>query len=978
MFRLALALLCTCVVAGVSAVEYRFPPDAGIIDVKRDFGATGDGVTDDTAALKAAIQTALKGNYRNPRMIYLPIGTYLISEPLKARTHEGPEDGSTWCNGWRCGLFLTGESRERTIIRLRDAAPGFQDPAKAQPVIITGSTGHGKGHDQRKGGFGNEGFQNTLMNFTLDTGSGNPGASGVDFLASNRGTMEEVTVRSGDGAGVAGLDLTRAWPGPALIKNVSVEGFDYGLRQKMMDCSMTYEHLTFSGQRVAAVRAYDSAFMTVRGLVSRNAVPALLVEGKHGIVTMLDSQLTWTGSGTPPPAIVNEGYLTLHRITIEGYATGVAATRDGGPVQPSLDFSAAKAGKIEFYSAREPVRLHEGPIEVPSLPVKETPLFHHSDFAKWANPRNFSVGSRTAGIQEAIDSGAEIIYLPNGTYPIEETIILRGKVCKIMGLEAQVSLGKRSRSTDREPTFRFVGGAETTVILEHLIGGLRVEHAGAGTLVIRKCNMSGYWNTAAGTGPVFIEDVMGGRSRIEYPQDYWARQLNAEFGDEHHLVNFGGRVWVLGMKIEGHTSAIHNVGGVVECHGLYTMIGKGAKPGKTPFVENIEGWLIVPFRVGGQGNYDVKVADTWNGKREQRGGNREYPLTILGQRVDPAAEAPGAPGSARAAVQSHDQVELHWDAAKPGSIALRGYRIERNGDHVVTAPADATTWMDTGLNESTASTWQIRAVDVRGGVSAAVEVSATTSADRTGPVALTAAVWPGDTQVVTIDFDQPLAAAAASKAGSYRFDPVVPVRSATLNVAGDRVILQLGSPVVDGQRYTVHLSGLTDRSQAANTLAEPQISFEAWELGDGLLAEFFDNNTFTGEPVARRVDARITEWWGDSFPVPELTKHPYGVRWSGTVRPRVSGDYVFNIGARAGARLFIDGKLVHDVWNIRNEWTHSKPITLEAGRHYKIVFEGHASSHAGFRLKWELKGENAVPNQFLGPEVLFSGAAKAD
>jgi hypothetical protein len=130
--------------------EYRFPDDAGVLDVKHDFGAKGDGVADDTATLKTAIQTALRGNYRNPRTIFLPAGTYAISEPLKARVHDGPEDGATWCNGWRCGLFLVGESRARTVLRLRDGAPGFGDPAKPQAVVITGSTGHDQGHEKRE------------------------------------------------------------------------------------------------------------------------------------------------------------------------------------------------------------------------------------------------------------------------------------------------------------------------------------------------------------------------------------------------------------------------------------------------------------------------------------------------------------------------------------------------------------------------------------------------------------------------------------------------------------------------------------------------------------------------------------------------------------------------------------------------------------------------------------------------------------
>lgn len=51
----------------------------GPIDAKA-LGATGDGVTDDTAAMQAAIDVSVAGG----RRVYLPAGTYLISVPLTA------------------------------------------------------------------------------------------------------------------------------------------------------------------------------------------------------------------------------------------------------------------------------------------------------------------------------------------------------------------------------------------------------------------------------------------------------------------------------------------------------------------------------------------------------------------------------------------------------------------------------------------------------------------------------------------------------------------------------------------------------------------------------------------------------------------------------------------------------------------------------------------------------------------------------
>jgi hypothetical protein len=58
-------------------------------------------------------------------------------------------------------------------------------------MLALGSTGHGKGHDRRIGGWGNGASRDHPANLTVDPGRGDPGAVGVDFLASSRGgTLE--------------------------------------------------------------------------------------------------------------------------------------------------------------------------------------------------------------------------------------------------------------------------------------------------------------------------------------------------------------------------------------------------------------------------------------------------------------------------------------------------------------------------------------------------------------------------------------------------------------------------------------------------------------------------------------------------------------------------------------------------------------------------------------------------------------------
>src|SRR5262245_31934904 len=69
----------------------------GIVDVKRDYGAVGDGVTDDTFALQASLNDAF-GSILAPhgtasvhlnKQVYIPPGNYKITSPLQVTYRHG-------------------------------------------------------------------------------------------------------------------------------------------------------------------------------------------------------------------------------------------------------------------------------------------------------------------------------------------------------------------------------------------------------------------------------------------------------------------------------------------------------------------------------------------------------------------------------------------------------------------------------------------------------------------------------------------------------------------------------------------------------------------------------------------------------------------------------------------------------------------------------------------------------------------------
>ena len=58
-------------------------PFAGTVINVKDFGATGNGTTDDTPALEVAFSAAVEGG-----ALYFPPGTYLVSRPLRPKAAQ--------------------------------------------------------------------------------------------------------------------------------------------------------------------------------------------------------------------------------------------------------------------------------------------------------------------------------------------------------------------------------------------------------------------------------------------------------------------------------------------------------------------------------------------------------------------------------------------------------------------------------------------------------------------------------------------------------------------------------------------------------------------------------------------------------------------------------------------------------------------------------------------------------------------------
>ena len=192
-------------------------------------------------------------------------------------------------------MILIGESTGSTTIRLTDHASGFDDPAAPRGIIMTTAklldgTPTSGGKDYTHKGEGNDAYENFVEDLTIDAGNGNPGAVGIDYLANNIGAIRDVRVMAPAGSGAIGIAMQRKWPGPALLRQVEVDGFDTGIAVANTEYGVTLDHVRLTGQHRVGLQnsgnAVSAADLTIEtaGTAIANTAPGGLVTLTHSVL----------------------------------------------------------------------------------------------------------------------------------------------------------------------------------------------------------------------------------------------------------------------------------------------------------------------------------------------------------------------------------------------------------------------------------------------------------------------------------------------------------------------------------------------------------------------------------------------------------------------------------------------------------------------------------------------------------------------
>ena len=133
---------------------------------------------------------------------------------------------------------------------------------------------------------------------------------------------------------------------------------------------------------------------------------------------------------------------------------------------------------------------------------------------------------------------------------------------------------------------------------------------------------------------------------------------------------------------------------------------------------------------------------------------------------------------------------------------------------------------------------------------------------------------------------------------------------------------------------------------------EPVV-FDPPKEGEGLLASYFANKDWQGDPVKREVIGTVDHSWeAKETPV----RAPFGIMFEGEIQIPVSGEVKLFLASDDGSRLEISGKMAIDNLGDHAERIQSKSAVFEKGWYPVQIKFFDAGGAAVVRLWWQLPG----------------------
>jgi hypothetical protein len=167
----------------------------------------------------------------------------------------------------------------------------------------------------------------------------------------------------------------------------------------------------------------------------------------------------------------------------------------------------------------------------------------------------------------------------------------------------------------------------------------------------------------------------------------------------------------------------------------------------------------------------------------------------------------------------------------------------------------------------------------------------------------------------------------------------------------------------------IELYGKTTLGYKYTERLEQLVAMVKNERQPGIHGQYFDNKDLDGEPKISRVEQKIDFNWGGGSPGDGVGGDNFSARWTGYLKPTVSGRYLIEGYADDAIQVVIDGKKHPE--NGRAGKTVIKDLQLKAGRFYPIEINYHeGGSGARAQLFW-WNEEKTVNRQIIPTANLF-------
>jgi len=390
----------------------------------KDYGAKGDGVTDDTAAIIRALTEGVSPTFSDAtRIVYVPTGTYKISGTIPLYF------GTQFVGNFKC----------RPKIVLAPNSPGFNTGRK----FVLEATYGGSEHTSN--------FYHQIHNFEIEISSGNSAAVVIHWAVAQATSLRNLKIDVGSGD----MAVFAENGSGGFMSDLDITGGNIGLQ--IGGQQWTFRNIKVTDTRQVGVAViWNWVFSTVGISVTNSPVGIQFQGGASTSMTILDASFTNCGTCVTTDYPKRAQAILLDRVTTNKCAYIVDRSLQGN-ANGEVKVNSWRQGPAFSKGKALPAVQGNLPSNRPdkNLVQKQRPDF---DDGSVANVRTFGAkgdgkSDDTEAIQKAIDS-SDSVFFPAGVYLISDTIKLKTKTA-LIGEAWSTLMGKAGSSAfmnDNDPT----------------------------------------------------------------------------------------------------------------------------------------------------------------------------------------------------------------------------------------------------------------------------------------------------------------------------------------------------------------------------------------------------------------------------------------------------------------------------------------------------------------------------------------------